>query len=86
MRADGVDAYGFIGDATDEATVARITHEVATQLGQIDILVNNAGIGVKPAYQVANMPVDAWDSMIHSHMKSTFLWSRAVIPFMEKMQ
>jgi 3-oxoacyl-[acyl-carrier protein] reductase len=86
LRAEGVDTYGFIGDATDEANVARITQEVATQLGRIDILVNNAGIGVKPAYEVADMPVEAWDSMIHSHMKSTFLWSRAVIPHMAKNQ
>lgn len=86
LQGRGIQARCFIGDATDEAHVQRIITEVALQFGRIDILVNNAGIGVKPAYQVEEMPVFAWDSMIQAHMRSTFLWSKAVIPHMRTNQ
>lgn len=86
LRAQGIEADCFAGDATDEATVTRIVDEIAARHGKIDILVNNAGIGVKPAYKVEDMPVDAWDRMIQAHMRSTFLWSRAVIPHMRANQ
>ena len=82
LRAKGIDAECFAGDATDEATVKRLVDAIALRFGRVDILVNNAGIGVKPAYKVEEMPVEAWDKMIHAHMRSTFLWSRAVIPHM----
>ncbi len=82
LSAQGIKADCFAGDATDEATVTRIVGDIAARFGQINILVNNAGIGVKPAYKVEDMPVDAWDRMIQAHMRSTFLWSRAVIPHM----
>lgn len=82
LKSKGIEASCFVGDATDEDSVKRIIAEVAARFGRIDILVNNAGIGVKPAYQVEDMPVSAWDVMIQAHMRSTFLWSKAVIPHM----
>lgn len=83
LAADDIDAVFYPGDAADEAVAKRTVAEVASRYGRIDILINNAGIGVKPAYPVADMPVEAWDTMIHVHMKSTFLWSREVIPHMK---
>jgi len=79
LTAQGIEAYSWIGDATNEETVLRIVSDCCARLGRLDILDNNAGIGVKPAYKIQEMPVSAWDGMIQSHMRSTFLWSRAVI-------
>lgn len=64
--------------------MARITEAIRQRFGRLDILVNNAGIGVKPAYTTENMPVEAWDRMVHVHMRSSFLWSRAAIPLMTR--
>ena len=78
LLAIGVQAQAYVGDAANEAEVERIMGLVQHRFGRLDILVNNAGIGVKPSYVTEHMPVDAWDQMIHVHMRSTFLWSRAV--------
>ena len=84
LLAIGVQAQAYVGDAANEAEVERIMGLVQHRFGRLDILVNNAGIGVKPSYVTEHMPVDAWDQMIHVHMRSTFLWSRAAIPLMAK--
>lgn len=83
LEKDSINAVFYPGDAADEAVAKRTVEDVARRFGRIDILINNAGIGVKPAYQVEDMPADAWDKMIHVHMKSTFLWSRDAIPHMK---
>ncbi len=83
LARDKISAVSYVGDAADETLVTATVAQVAQRFGRIDILVNNAGIGVKPAYPVESMPAQAWDQMIHVHMKSTFLWSREVIPHMK---
>lgn len=83
LKKDGISAVFYTGDAANEAVAKRTVEDVAKRFGRIDILINNAGIGVKPAYHVEDMPADAWDKMIHVHMKSTFLWSREAIPHMK---
>lgn len=82
LRQQGVRAEAFAGDAADEATANRIVAAAADRLGRLDILVNNAGLAVRPLYDVEDMPAQAWDQMVHVHMRSTFLCSRAVIPHM----
>jgi 3-oxoacyl-[acyl-carrier protein] reductase len=79
LRNAGISAIALPGDGADAQTVADSVAHVLDAAGRIDILVNNAGIGVKPAYSVEKMPAEAWDRMIHVHMRSAFLWSRAVI-------
>lgn len=82
LVAAGARAEAYVGDATNEADVVRVLAAVQQRFGRLDILVNNAGIGVKPAYSVETMPAQAWDLMVHVHMRSTFLWSRGAIPLM----
>lgn len=84
LQEMGVQAQAHVGDATDAAFAARVTQAVMDEHGRLDVLVNNAGVGVKPAYAVEDMPDDAWQRMIHSHMDSTFIWSRAAIPKMKQ--
>lgn len=84
LRQQGIDAWPVAGDASDEANVQAVVSGVMSHYGQLDILVNNAGIGVKPSYPVESMPAAAWDSMIQSHMRSTFLYTREAIPHMRK--
>ena len=77
LRDRGINAAAFCGDACDEDAVQRVVDDVLMHFGRLDVLVNNAGIGVKPAYAVADMPLAAWDGMLQSHLRSTFLFSRA---------
>lgn len=84
LRAKGVEAAAFVGDAADEITVNRLMADAVGHFGRLDILVNNAGMAVNPAYRVEDMPTDAWDRMIQVHLRSTFLWSRAAIPHMRE--
>jgi 3-oxoacyl-[acyl-carrier protein] reductase len=84
LREDGLDALAVPGDASQEADVQAAVAQVLAHFGQLDILVNNAGVGVKPAYAVEDMPADAWDIMVSTHMRSTFLCSRAAIAAMRQ--
>lgn len=84
LREDGVEALAVPGDASQEADVASLVARVLGHFGQLDILVNNAGVGVKPAYAVEDMPAEAWDTMISTHLRSTFLCSRAAISAMRQ--
>jgi 3-oxoacyl-[acyl-carrier protein] reductase len=84
LRGLGIDAMAVSGDATDEDAVRQVVAGIAQESGRLDVLVNNAGLGVKPAHRVESMPSDAWDSMIRSHMRSTFLFSREAVPVMRR--
>jgi len=40
----GLEAYGYVFDVTDDASVEKAIAKIETEVGPIDILVNNAGI------------------------------------------
>lgn len=82
LAAAGIETLACGGSAADEQDVRHLIESVRDRFGRLDILINNAGIGVKPAHTVEEMPLDAWDQMIQSHLRSTFLCSRAAIPLM----
>lgn len=79
LSAEGIQADSQCGDATDPKVVEETMAHILAQHGRLDILVNNAGIGVKPASTVEEMPLEDWQRMLHVHMDSTFLWSRAAV-------
>lgn len=78
LQAIGIRATWHSGDAADERIAREAVAQVVDEFGRVDILVNNAGIGVKPAFPVHDMPLEAWQRMLHVHLDSTFLWSREV--------
>jgi NAD(P)-dependent dehydrogenase (short-subunit alcohol dehydrogenase family) len=80
IRADGHSASSHRLDVTDRADVHRVVAEVLAAHGKIDILVNNAGTNVQQA--VLDITDEAWDLVINTNLRGTFLCSQAVAPHM----
>jgi NAD(P)-dependent dehydrogenase (short-subunit alcohol dehydrogenase family) len=76
--ADGLDAVRVVGDVRDEDSVRAGVSEASEWLGgPIDVLVNAAGMyHIAPADE---LPVGAWDDILDTNLRGTFLVSRAVM-------
>jgi NADP-dependent 3-hydroxy acid dehydrogenase YdfG len=68
----------LVGDAREEETAVRAVQMAVQQLGRLDILVNTAGIGRYA--DLVGTSVDDYDAMMDTNMRSTFLFTRQVVP------
>ncbi|MBP1707209.1 MAG: family oxidoreductase [Chloroflexi bacterium] len=68
-------------DATDSSQVKQMVNKVISTFGKIDILVNNAG-GFTVAVPLSEITEEAWDKNVDLNMKSAFLVTKAVAPYM----
>ncbi len=68
-------------DVTDEDSISLAIKEVINHYGHIDILVNNAGIAVRGG--VDTLTEEDWDKSMNTNVKSIFLLSKYVIPYMK---
>lgn len=75
---------GLRVDVTDEDAVKRAAAETFAQNGKIDILVNAAGV-TNPRTLVVDYSLALWRKMIDINLTGTFLCSREVVPFMQKV-
>lgn len=80
LRAAAIEASGAACDVGDETQVAAFAKFVAAEVGQPAILVNNAGIGWFGS--LVDMPVEAWDGLMATNVRSLFLVTRAFLPAM----
>ncbi|MGC8486754.1 MAG: beta-ketoacyl-ACP reductase [Clostridia bacterium] len=80
IRDQGGRAEAFAADVTDRAQVDAVLERVAATLGPIGILVNNAGI--LRDNLLFKMTDDDWDMVMATHLKGTFLCSRAAQRYM----
>jgi 3-oxoacyl-[acyl-carrier protein] reductase len=64
-------------DVADEASVANMSAMALAHFGRVDILVNNAGIFTESLLE--EMSVDAWDLVVNTNLRGTFLCTRALI-------
>jgi short-subunit dehydrogenase len=76
----GGDAVIFAGDAGDEATAIAVRDLALKRFGSIDVLVNNAGQGNYK--KLVDTSVAEYDELMNSNMRSSFLFSRMVVPRM----
>lgn len=80
IHTTGGRAAAVTADVGDESQVVRSVAQISDQLGQIEILVNNAGFARDAT--VVDMATGDWDDVINTHLRGTFLYSRAVLPGM----
>jgi 3-oxoacyl-[acyl-carrier protein] reductase len=76
IRAVGGSAEGFAGDVANADDVKRIVEEVEAKFAKIHVLVNNAGVTRDGL--ILRMEDDAWDQVINTNLKGTFLFCRSV--------
>ena len=71
-------------DVSAASDVDRMVQRTTAELGAIDILVNNAGIArPQPLEEIREQD---WDDLINGNLKSCFLVTQAVLPFMRQRQ
>jgi 3-oxoacyl-[acyl-carrier protein] reductase len=68
------------GDARDERTALESVKAAVDSFGRIDILVNNAGAGNYK--NLVDTSADDYDELMDTNVRSTFLFTRHVVPIM----
>jgi 3-hydroxybutyrate dehydrogenase len=80
IAREGGSARAVPCDATRREEVEKTAAAVAEALGPIDVLVNNAGTAESAPLARTDEPM--WDRILAANLKSTYLFTRAVLPGM----
>jgi NAD(P)-dependent dehydrogenase (short-subunit alcohol dehydrogenase family) len=80
----GVDATPLVADVTSKNAVGDMVQAALSRWQRIDILVNVAGGAER--IPVVEMTAADWDHVVDMNLKSVFLCSQAVLPFMLKQK
>lgn len=72
------------GDVAQEATARQAVEGAVDAYGRIDVLLNNAGIGSYADF--LDYDVDAYDEIMNTNMRSTFLFTRHAVPVMKSQK
>lgn len=80
INAMNTQAYVVTGDANDEATAKRCVETALNEAGTIDILLNNTGMGNYK--NLADTSLEEYDQLMNTNMRSTFIFTRQVVPQM----
>lgn len=75
LRAEGATVWTHTGDVGEEAGAGDFVRGALDHFGSLDILVNNAGIIRDKS--LFDLSVDAWDDVIKTHLRGTFLCTQA---------
>jgi 3-oxoacyl-[acyl-carrier protein] reductase len=83
LRQIGTTALSFAADLTKRVHANAFIAKVRDEIRQpVDILVNNTG-GLCGRQTIAEMDEVFWDHVINVNLKSTFLLTKAVLPYMK---
>ena len=69
-------------DVTSKKSVNKAVNFIINKYGKIDILINNAGIIRDKSFM--KMTENDWDDVVNVNLKSLFIVSKAVLPFMKE--
>ncbi|MFA9193371.1 gluconate 5-dehydrogenase [Flavobacterium sp. FBOR7N2.3] len=76
-RSEGIEAYGYLFDVTDEEAVIAAIKKIEAEVGPIDILINNAGIIKRTP--MLEMEVKDFAAVVNVDLISPFIVSRTVV-------
>ena len=82
LERSNYSAITLEGDVSNENETGHMVQQFIKEFGQIDILVNNAGIGQTSF--IEDMTIEMWDGMIATNLRSVFLMTKTVLPYMYK--
>jgi 3-oxoacyl-[acyl-carrier protein] reductase len=80
FKSKGTKAIYVVGDASMEETALQTVDAAMKEFGRIDILINNTGIGNYK--ELVDTSAAEYDEMMITNMRSTFLFTRFVVPTM----
>jgi NAD(P)-dependent dehydrogenase (short-subunit alcohol dehydrogenase family) len=69
-------------DVTDERQVEQVYRRAKAELGRIDVLVNNAGINPTDDASVIETPLESWQRVQDTNLRSVFLCCKHGIPYL----
>lgn len=78
----GEKVKGYRVDMESEKEIFDMVEQTAARYGRIDILVHNAGIWNDGTLE--KMTLDRWNELMRINLTSTFLFSKAILPYMKK--
>ena len=85
LERDGQRVVHVLGDAREERTAAETVKAATDAFGTVDILINNTGVGNYK--NLVDTSAEDYDEMMDTNVRSTFLFTRHVVPVMlEKKQ
>lgn len=84
ISALGVKCKAYISNAADFKLTQDLVSEIHKEFGKIDILINNAGITRDGL--LMRMSEEQWDDVINVNLKSTFNFTKAVVPIMARQR
>lgn len=76
LRVDGTKVFAHSGDVADESQATELMSRAWDEFGSIDVVVNNAGIIYDKS--LFDLPVDAWDRVLRTHLRGTFLCTQSI--------
>ena len=80
IRKRGRRAITAIADVRSAEQMAKVVARALEEFGRLDILVNNAGApGSLDRTPVVELPEEAWDTVLDTNLKGTFITSQAVV-------
>lgn len=82
IKEKGGNALFVKTDVRDEEEIVRLMEIANLTFGRIDILINNAGVSVfKSPFE---LPIEEWDDIINTNLRSVFLASREAAKYIRK--
>ena len=78
----GTKAKFYRCDVTSSIDCKKVTEDIIQDFGRIDILFNNAGIIIRK--NIVDLTEEEWDKVLNVNLKTIYLLSHHVIPYMIK--
>lgn len=82
--AAGTEAIFILGDAREEKTAVKCVKAALATFGRIYVLINNTGVG--NYRNLVDTSAADYDEMMDTNVRSTFLFTRHVVPVMLKQK